>query len=317
MFGAIASLAGGLLGNRSNERIANQGYQNSLDAVRLGNNMDLRNQRLMYDHRLTRMKEYGLTPVEMFGSPASGPGGGTSGSGATLGNAASQQASAQMQNDQSMKNALLGAGIELQKTKMQTDAQKDVAETQANTATRGQDIDLHIAKQTLNLRRSELANKVRETEALIGKTEQETNRIKHEVLTSDPKFIMLMKQWQMGPANMLVQLAMDHHGISFQDENFKKMSYEERERIIDDILAMSSLVGREAAGGREAGSALVEGAKSTAQSIYQILESAAGNVNAWSERLGDMIPNLGSSPGQQIPSWSDRESTRNSSGAYP
>ena len=317
MFGAIASLAGDLLGNRSNERIANQGYQNSLDAVRLGNNMDLRNQRLMYDHRLTRMKEHGLTSVEMFGSPASGPGGGTTGSGATLGNAASQQAQAQMQNNQSMTNAILGAGIELQKTKMQTDAQRDVAETQANTATRGQDIDLHVAKQTLNLRRAELANKVRETEALIGKTEQETNRIKHEVLTSDPKFIMLMKQWQMGPANMLVQLAMDHHGISFQDENFKNMSYEERERIIDDILAMSSLVGREAAGGREAGSALVEGAKSTAASIYQILETAAGNISAWSERLGDLIPNLGSGKGTPIPSWSDRERANSLEGASP
>ena len=317
MFGAIAGLAGSLLGNRSNERIANQGYQNSIDAVRLGNNMDLRNQRLMYDHRITRMKEYGLTPVEMFGSPASGPGGGTTGSGATLGNAASQQSAARMQNDQNMKNALLGAGIELQKTKMQTDAQKEVANTQAGTAMRGQDINLHVAKQTLNLRRSELANKVRETEALIGKTRQETERIKHEVLTSDPKFVMLMKQWQMGPANMLVQLAMDHHGISFQDENFKNMSYEERERIIDDILAMSSLVGRESAGGRQAGSALVEGAKSTAQSIYQILETAAGNINAWSERLGEIIPNLGSKNGKPIPSWSDRERARSLEGASP
>ena len=282
--GGIGNAIGGIFGGGdSPQGMSTEDKQWQLDMVRLGNQLDLKNQNLAYDHRLTRMKEHGLTSVEMFGSPGASPGGGTSGSGATLGNAATQDALqknqlAAQQKMQARQQAAQSA-TELAKTKMQTDAQRDVANIQSGDTQRGQDINREIAQQTLALKREELQNTVRQTTALIGKTEAETRKVINEVATSDSKFVTAMKQLSMGPANLLVELTMRHHGLSLSDESFTNLPESKRQQILDQLLALSSTAYVEGQGGKALGGGAVEGAKSIVQSIWTILQTAGKNAS--------------------------------------
>ena len=47
----------------------------------LGNRLDLANQQKMFDYRIRKGQEAGMTPYEMYMGPAAGAGGGTTGSG--------------------------------------------------------------------------------------------------------------------------------------------------------------------------------------------------------------------------------------------
>lgn len=282
--------------------------QFQLDMVRLGNQEDLRNQKLAYDHRITRMKEYGLTPVEMFGSPASGAGGGTSGTGQTLGNMASQQA---MQKQELRQQARLQQnqltqtlGTELLKTKMQTDAQKDVAATQAGVTTRGQDINQAIAQQTLKLDREKLELEVTKATAQIGLTKAQTQKTLNEVATSDKKFVTAMKQLSMGPANLLVELTMRDYGISLSDDSFNKLSSDQRQAILTKLTALASTVYVEGQGSAALGQQTSEKGLETVQIIMQTLEDVIkGTARAVTGNLGiqPAVPVMGNRPGSPVP----------------
>ena len=280
--GGIGNAIGGIFGGGNDvQSMSTEDKQWQLDMVRLGNQMDLANQNKAYDHRLTRMKEHGLTSVEMFGSPGASPGGGTTGSGQTLGNNANQQAlqNQQLRTQQRMaaRQQSAQAATQLAQTKMQTDAQKYAADRAAGVETRGQDINMNIAMQTLNLKRAELANKVRETTATIGKTEQETRKLINEVATSHKSFVTAMKQLSMGPQNLLVELTMQHHGIDVQG-GFANLPETKRQEILNEILALSSTLYVEGAGSTSLATGAVEGAKKTVQSIWTILKEAARNA---------------------------------------
>ena len=304
--GFAASIGGGLFGQTdgARRRAERRARNSTIDLVNLGNNLDLRNQREMFDYRLAAGEERGLTAVELFGSPASSPGGGTTGSGATLGNAASQQAmqsqQLEQQNRLSLQQLGIQTGAQLQQTKMQTDAQKEVARIQSGVTERGQDINQEIAQQTLALKREELQNTVRQTTALIGKTEAETRKVVNEVATSDPKFVTAMKQLSMGPANLLVELTLRHHGIALSDESFTNLPETKRQEILDQLLALSSTAYVEGQGGKALGGGAVEGAKDIVQSIWTILQTAGKNVkqiaNQFTPAQSQSPPALGNGP---------------------
>ena len=102
------------------------------EIIRLGHRLDDRSHinRAQFDWR--KAKDRGLTPQEFYGSPAAG-GSAASGGGATLGNSA---AAANIQNSkihQDDKQRTLDRNVELQKTKMQTDAQLKTAEISAGS----------------------------------------------------------------------------------------------------------------------------------------------------------------------------------------
>ena len=281
--GGIGNVIGGLFGGGNDvQSMSTEDKQWQLDMVRLGNQMDLKNQNLAYDHRLTRMKEHGLTSVEMFGSPGSSPGGGTTGSGTTLGNNANQQAmqTRQLQQQQRMaaRQQAADSATALAQTKMQTDAQKYAADRAAGVQERGQDINMDLATKRLNLDKAALANTVRQTTATIGKTRQETEKLINEVSTSKPSFVTAMKQLSMGPQNLLVELTMRHHGIALNDGSFEKMTVSEREQFLSHVLALSSTLYVEGQGAGGLGTNIVSGANKTVQAIWDILQAAGQNA---------------------------------------
>ena len=203
----------------------------------------------------------GLTPQEYYNSPAPGQGGPSGSVGATLG----RNRDVDQQNMQQ-------AAIALQQTKMQTDAQRDVARIQTDAVTRGQDLNYDIASQTLNLDRARLEIERNKAAATIGKTNKEVDMLVNQIATSKPKFVLLMKQLSMGPLNLLTELTMRHHGIALSNDSFQKMQPEEREKILDEIIALSSKFRIEQSGLSALGEGVVEGSKETVRSLFEILQ---------------------------------------------
>jgi len=233
------------------------GLQHEWDVkkARLGRDIDVGAQQEMFDFRLNRAKEAGLTNVEAFGSPAAGGGGGTGGATTTLGNAGAstgaQLRQAQTQQKIASEERQKDRMTSLAQTAMQTSTQEKVAEIQEGVQTRGQDISASTAKAqqaidkaykegSLQINRETLKNNIRQTSANINKTEQETAKLVNEVATSDKKFVEAMKQLSMGPANLLVELTMRHHGIALNNNSFMALDKNQREAILAQILALAS-----------------------------------------------------------------------------
>jgi multidrug efflux pump subunit AcrA (membrane-fusion protein) len=169
-------------------------------------------------------------------------------------------AAAQREKDRSaaLRADLIKAGTALQQTKMQTDAQKEIASQQVGATTRGQDIQKAIAEGRLNLDRDTYKLNVKSASANIRKTEQETAKLINETATSDKKFVTAMKQLSMGPANLLVELTMRHNGIALNDKSFMSLPVKKREAILAQILALSSSTYTEGKGVEALGSGAAE-----------------------------------------------------------
>ena len=231
----------------------------------LGNDMDLRNQQQMFDYRINQGIEAGMTPYEMYMGPAAGGGGGTSGSGATLGNAASQQgiAASQIAQENRRTERLIEQEsnekqadrlTRLAEVAMQTQTQKDVAETQAGVTERGQDITAETAQAERELR-----DRIEAGRLQLGRDELNANLTRiatqnavdlktvekyvNDIATSHPDFVREMKQLSMGVENMLVEYFQRHHGINlYNKESFMSLSEQKREALISEMIAISSPV---------------------------------------------------------------------------
>ena len=252
---AIGGVASSLGGSGKTERRKNQlrahkqTKRRTKSALRYGNKLDMQNQKEMFDYRIDQGLEYGMTPYEMFTGPAAGAGGGTSGSGATLGNAVSQTAPMALQAENQARENQRDREANLIQTAMQTDAQRDVAETQAGTQTRGQDLQKEIADNVLSLNKRELEEvKIPQAAAQLGLTQQQLQTEINKTATSSEKFQTAMKQLSMGPGNLLVELTMRDKGISLSDDSFMRMSPEQREQILEELTAMASTLYVEASG---------------------------------------------------------------------
>ena len=278
------TIGGNIFGGGSEAGLTTEDKEWQADMVRLGNKLDLRNQNVAYDHRLTRMKEYGLTPVEMFGSPGSAPGGGTTGSGATLGNAAQRQGELAAQQRQEMRlqmrQSIAANMTELQKTKMQTDAQKEIAGMHTGVTERGQDLDYNIAQQTLNLNREKLQLEVKKAASQIGLTKAQTQKTLNEVVTSSAKFQTAMKQLSMGPANLLVEFTLRDAGLSLSDDSFSKMPPAQRKEFLDKLLALSSTTYIEANGVKTLGANTVGSPGKVEQTLFSYVYNVLTGGNA-------------------------------------
>ena len=309
--GAGATLGGAAAGSifgssdGAQKRAARKAWHRTKQGMKLGNKLDIANQQTMFDFRLQRGREAGLTNVEIFGSPASGAGGGTTGSGATLGNAANTQGMQQAQLEQDRKLAwqskIADTTTALMQTKMQTDAQKDVAEMQTGATTRGQDINQQIAANTLNLERDKLKLERDKAASTIGMQRKQTEKLVTEIALNDKKWLLAMKQLSMGPQNLLTELTMRHHDISLSDDSFASLPKAKRVEILNEIIALSSKFRIEQSGLAALGEKTVEGAKDTVYSVFEILQNAQRGIR---NNIGDFI-GLGNGPGsdsQAVPS---------------
>ena len=276
--------------------------------ARLGRDLDVEAQQEMFDFRLNRAKEAGLTNVEAFGSPASGAGGGTGAATTTLGNSAASSG-AQMRSD-AIKQKIASEENQkdrmamLAQTAMQTETQKEVAETQAGATTGAAQIsadaalqnklvDKAIADGRLALDRDTLNENIKLISSQVDLNRQEIQKKIHETATADPKFVTAMKQLSMGPANLLVELTMRHHGIALNDTSFKDLPVAKREAILAQILALNSRVYTETKGGQALGNQYKDSGLN--ESIVQTIFNALGIDTSGETDLvpQNSVPNLG------------------------
>lgn len=279
--GAGAALLGSRSQRRADKRYQEQGFENSQAGMRLGNQLDMQNQMSMFDFKMNRARHAGLTAVEAFGSPVAGSGGGTTGSGNTLGNAANQSAMAAAERSKdrhtALQHELINAGTQLQQTKMQTDAQKEVASMQTGATERGQDIQKAIADGRLALDRDSYNINLRTAAANIGKTEQETRKLINEVATSEKDFVVYMKQLSMGADNMLVEYFQRHHNINLSDpKSFTKLPVQKRQSLLSAMIALSSSSFKEVSGLSSAGSNVLEDVTNLGSNIKELVSPSEG-----------------------------------------
>ena len=238
-------------------------HDNTMAQVKLGNQMDMSNQKEMFDYRINSGLEHGMTPYEMFMGPAAGAGGGTSGSGNTLGNQYSQQAGAvrqqHMQNQIMSRENALNRQNDLTKEIVKAQTSKDVAQIQAGVTERGQDIQQQIATDQLELSRTEVHAKLTRIATQNAVDVKQIEKLVNDIATSHPDFVTQMKQLDMGVENMLVEYYSRHHGINLYDKaSFMSLPKSKREALIAEMLALTSNTYREGRGAGALGSDAVD-----------------------------------------------------------
>jgi hypothetical protein len=222
----------------------------SIDMVKLGNELDMANQKEMFDYRIQQGKAAGMTDYEMFMGPAAGAGGGTTGSGSTLGNQPAQLAA----NATSAANARMQAQTQLGTAMIQANAQRDVAKTQADATTGAATINSDIQKSIAEARLG-FDNKVFKESTLpqasanIGLTQQQTLKVANEVITSSPKFVKMLTLMKMGSENILATMVANGLPIDITDPNqVKNMTEKQREQVMTAILSLLSQTRKETEG---------------------------------------------------------------------
>jgi hypothetical protein len=253
-----------------------KGHQQAIELTTLGNQMDMDNQKEMFNYRIDQGMAQGLTPYEMFLGPAGGAGGGTSGSGQTLGNGGTQRAmeearlNQQLQVTQSenekarradMAKAVMGVAGDLYKTKMQTEATTTAAETGAAATQYAADsqhkTSMKVARINEALKKGELDLRTKEFEKIALpmaeanlKISAEELKIKiNEVATSDPKWQKMMKRLSMSAKNVLMEFAQNKFNIDATDPLQVRLLSEEQQRaFVKYVAAVDSNVFAEAAG---------------------------------------------------------------------
>lgn len=249
--GAAAIGAGAALLGNSGPEMPRKFLRTNKKLLAFGNELDMENQKEMFDYRINQGLDAGLTPWEMFTSGAGGAGGGTSGSGATLGNNYSQaavQAEAQA-NQRDMQQAQIMGNLAA--VQMQTDAQKEVAQIQSGDTRRGQDIQATIAEARLAFDQNHFDKVVvPQAAADLGITEQQTLKAMNEVVTSNPKFIRAMKQLTMGVDNLYVETLVKEAGASpvSSQEDWDKIPEHKRAALMAALDKARSTTAREIGG---------------------------------------------------------------------
>lgn len=261
-----SGIAGSLFGGSgqssgSRRRQARRNQRAVLQQMRIGNRLDINAQKEVFDDRIDRGLQLGLTPVELFGGSAAGPGGGTTGSGATLGNSMSQQQqqAAELAQQDRLQMQTLGAQItaDLQKTKMQTDAQKDVAQIQAGEQRHQTDTQAKTAAVVNQIRQGELDLSTRQFEEntlqlLAMQQEKQPHEVKkliNEAATSLPEWQRSQKLLQMGVSNSVNTMLQKRFGIDITDESqMKNLSTEKFRNILSVFMAADSNLYTELAG---------------------------------------------------------------------
>jgi hypothetical protein len=284
--GVLGSIVSGIFGSSDNKRTLRSNarqaeldrqwnaeqselaHERALERTILGNDLDMENQKEMFDYRINQGKEAGLTPYEMFMGPAGGAGGGTTGSGSVLGNqpgqlaAAQMQAraqaasnrtellAAQMQNRTQLAQSAISAAAQLGTAKIQSGANIESSNISADASKYKTDLDFLMNSRKLALTR-ERFNRIDlpQAAANIGKTYQETKELINRVATSDPEFMVMMKRLQMGPQNVLVEYAINNFGFNPLDkESVQNASNEKKRNFLGLVLGSQSVAVREAFG---------------------------------------------------------------------
>lgn len=284
--GAASAIMGGITGNsagaqkRSARKQFNRTMKHTKKSIKWGNKADLANQKAMFDYRIDQGLDYGMTPYEMFMGPAAGAGGGTSGSGQTLGNAASSagntRANLEYQDQVTQRENNADRAVQLAQTKMQTDAQRDVAKTQAGATEYGADLNYQAAMQRLTFDQEVYSTtNLPQAAATLRLTEKQTEKVINEIATSEPDFVRFIKLMTMGVDNMTAMVAGSEFGDLSNPKTLLNMSPEKRKKAIAAMLSAKSQINTEIAGATEGFGRTVE---SILQGMYDILRKGMGHI---------------------------------------
>ena len=220
-----------------------------LQQIQMGNALDLQNQKDMFDYRISYGKALGMTNYEMMMGPAAGAGGGTTGSGQTLGNSASAVNQAKMQADTATRENRANRAAGIIQTAMQTDAQKYAADRAAGVQERGQDIQAMIAGNRLALDERQL-NEVAIPQ-LANATKLNEQQVKiaiNEVANTDPKWIRKKTVMQLGVDNGIQNLVLGRLHLDLTDpEQIYSLTDDEYADALEALLAASSGLGKTSA----------------------------------------------------------------------
>lgn len=270
--GAFGSAIGGALGAPSQgsiDRANRQDWENSWKYTRkgvtLGNDLDLRNQKEMFDYRINQGLSAGMTPYEMYMGPAGGAGGGTTGSGQVLGNqAGAQQLESQRLNQAdeiARRENTADRVTDLAKTAMQTEAQKDVAEISAGATLGAAGISAEASRY-----QADLVNKIQQGQldlstrsfeedtlprlaAMLELNEYEVKLKIEQIATNTPKFKRAQLLLQMGVDNTTNTLLQKRFGINpANDEEIQALSEEQFRNVLAVFTAAGSTIHREGQG---------------------------------------------------------------------
>jgi hypothetical protein len=246
----ISADVGGVLGAVRGSKglgMAKRGQKWTQANMRLGNQLDMENQKAMFDYRIDQGLQHGMTPYEMFMGPAAGAGGGTTGSGQVLGNSASALTQQMMQTKADNRKFNMQLVTDLYKTKMQTDTQKEVAGIQAGTTERGQDLKYAVESGQLKLNQQTYNSVTLPKAAAELKINEQQLKIKiNEVVTSSAKYQKAMKIMTMGVDNSTNLALQNMLGIDITDqEKMSKLSDNKKAQILGMFLAYSSTTFKE------------------------------------------------------------------------
>ena len=260
--------------------------KNTLEQITLGNKLDIDNQKEMFDYRINQGIDAGMTPYEMYMGPAAGAGGGTTGSGQTLGNAgANFQTQAkvaadqrEMQREENQRDRLTS----LAQTAMQTDAQRDVAQISHDATIGSSQLNLAGVKERIAFDEKVFQQTtLPESAAAIAKTEAETKKAINEIATSDKDFVLYMKKLSMGPDNMIAEMYQQIHNIDVTNgSDLRKLPMETRQKLLSGAIALKAKLNTEL-------SFLAEGADNALEALWRIVSNPVGLQKQISPSLGN------------------------------
>lgn len=225
---ASGAIAGQFVGAALGGHTARQG-------AKIDTRAKLGQEATLYDRAMDR----GLTPQEYYGSAAPGNPS-SSGAGQVIGNQANAM-SAQMSQ----------AAIQSKEREKDRQNAKEIAGIQAGVQTAGQENQAQIEANKLALQKQQFTQiALKESAAKLKLNEQQVKSAINNVVTSAPKWHLMLKNLSMGPDNMWVQSYIEHTGINpiTDPESFKKLPKSEREKFLLGFLAYASHTNKEAAG---------------------------------------------------------------------
>ena len=254
----IGTVLGSGIGGSKGVGMFKRQAQHQKDMLQLGNTLDMQNQRSMFDYRIQRGMDEGLTPFEMFLGPAGGAGGGTSGSGAVLGNTAMHQE--MMKRDQQNNVINKQLAVDLLKTKMQTDAQKDVAGITAGASRYQTDVMSAIQAGTLKLNKDRYDNiDLPQAASKLNLTRAQTEKALNEMVTSSAEFQEHMKRLSMGVDNMVVEYVQNMYGFKVTDkQSIQALGKQKQKEILSLLIGLGSTLQKEVSGVQSLGSGAME-----------------------------------------------------------
>jgi hypothetical protein len=246
-FGAFVGTATDTILGRSNARkgasIDNKSYQ----------------QRDQYDWQMA--KDRGLTPQEFYGSSASG-GSSTSGSGAVLGNAStnaniadkiSRQEDRKIQEraqDTQLAAAKISADASIKSSEISAGANRYSSDKSYSSSTYSTNINKAIADQNFSLQSKSFKQVTLPAAAAnLKKTEQETQVIINNVVTSTDKFKRSQLLLSMGVDNSVNTMLQKRFGVDITSQKqMQNLSEDQFRNVLAVFMAAGSHVNRELQG---------------------------------------------------------------------